>query len=75
MFKQIFASMVVLAAFSGTVIAAGTPAPNNAYVYIGWPMMAKSSGEVTLSGCGSDCAIWELPRKVSISPTPDTIIY
>ena len=61
MIRQItaFAAGLVL---SGAVLAAGTPAPDNAYVYIGWP----NDGEVLYGG--RPFRVWFGLRHLGVAP-------
>ena len=61
MLRQItaFAAGLVL---SGAVLAAGTPAPDNAYVYIGWP----NDGEVLYGG--RPFRVWFGLRHLGVAP-------
>ena len=61
MIRQItaFAAGLVL---SGAVLAAGSPAPDNAYVYIGWP----NDGEVLYGG--RPFRVWFGLRHLGVAP-------
>ena len=58
--------------------AGETPAPENAYLYIGWPNdgeVLRTGGGQARSASGSVCATWVWHRPMSTCPTPVIIIF
>jgi len=62
MIKQIAASLLVLMAVSGVTAAGTTPAPKDAYLYIGWP----NDGEVLAAG--QPFRVWFGLRTMGVAP-------
>ena len=62
MMRQIIAILFVLTTVPGTVVAGDTPAPKNAYLYIGWP----NDGEVIRSG--RPFRVWFGLRHMGVAP-------
>lgn len=56
------AAFIATLILSGAVLAEGTPAPDNAYVYIGWP----NDGEVLYSG--RPFRVWFGLRHMGVAP-------
>ena len=62
MMRQIIATLFVLVATPGVLVAGDTPAPKNAYLYIGWP----NDGEVIRSG--RPFRVWFGLRNMGVAP-------
>ncbi len=62
MFKALAAAAFAAFLFSGAAVAAGTPAPANAYLYIGWP----NDGEVIAAG--KPFRVWFGLRNMGVAP-------
>jgi hypothetical protein len=62
MIKQIAASLLVLMAVSGVTVAGTTPAPKDAYLYIGWP----NDGDVLPAG--QPFRVWFGLRNMGVAP-------
>jgi hypothetical protein len=62
MIKSIAACMIAMATVSGAALAGSTPAPANAYLYIGWP----NDGEVIRSG--RPFRVWFGLRNMGVAP-------
>lgn len=63
MFKQVFAVAAIAAFFGcGVAFADSTPAPANAYAYIGWP----NDGQVI--GAGKPFRVWFGLRYMGVAP-------
>lgn len=58
----IAAALLFTASFTATVYAGTTPAPDNAYLYIGWP----NNGEVIASG--KPFRVWFGLRDMGVAP-------
>jgi hypothetical protein len=62
MIKPIAACMIAMSMVSGPAMAGGTPAPENAYLYVGWP----NDGEVIRSG--HPFRVWFGLRNMGVAP-------
>lgn len=62
MLRQIAISIIATLMLSATALAEGTPAPENAYVYIGWP----NDGEVLYSE--RPFRVWFGLRHMGVAP-------
>jgi len=63
MYKPIFATLTVAAFLGASVaVAGGTPAPANAYLYIGWP----NDGQVIAAG--KPFRVWFGLRNMGVAP-------